>query len=98
MESNGPIFFFKNKAMATQFFVLRAVGRIMSGWSVGKITIIISFRVGTFKNKNIDYGVENTGAIMLAQVTYKIDHVSLLQDSTISSVLNCCWTSVSQVL
>ena len=84
--------------MATQFFVLRAVGRIMSGWSLGKIIIIISFRVGTFKNKNIDYGVKNTGAIMLAQVTYKIDHVSLLQDSTISSVLNFCWTSVSQVL
>ena len=73
--------------MATQFFVVRAVGKIMSGWSVGKI-IIISFRVGTFKNKNIDYGVKNTGAIMLAQVTYKIDHVSLLQDSTISSALN----------
>ena len=83
--------------MATQFFVVRAVGKIMSGWSVGKI-IIISFRVGTFKNKNIDYGVKNTGAIMLAQVTYKIDHVSLLQDSTISSVLNFCWASVSQVL
>ena len=83
--------------MATQFFVVRAVGKIMSGWSVGKI-IIISFRVGTFKNKNIDYGVKNTGAIMLAQVTYKIDQVSLLQDSTISSVLNFCWTSVSQVL
>ena len=84
--------------MATQFFVVRAVGKIMSGWSVGKIIIIISFRVGTFKNKNIDYGVKNTGAIMLAQVTYKIDQVSLLQDSTISSVLNFCWASVSQVL
>ena len=56
----------------------------MSGWSVGKVTIIfLSFTVGTSKNKNIHDGVKETCAIMSTQVTYEIDHVSLIQDSTI---------------
>ena len=40
------------KAKTTYFFVLQPVGRITLGWLVGKIIIIIlSFRVGTSKNK-----------------------------------------------
>ena len=50
--------------------------------------IILSFRIGTSKDKNIEHGVKETCPIMSTQVTYKIDHVSLLQDSTISSALN----------
>ena len=39
--------------------VVRAVGRIMSGRSIGKIMIIIlGFRVGTSKNKSIDHRVK----------------------------------------
>ena len=53
--------------------------------------IILSFRVRTSKNKNIDHGVKETCAIMSTQVTYEIDHVSLLHDSTISSALNFCF-------
>ena len=56
-----------------------AVGRVISDRSVGKIKIIIlSLRVGTSKNKNIDHGVKETCAIMSTQVTYEIDHISLL--------------------
>ena len=50
--------------------------------------IILSFRIGTSKNKNIEHGVKETCPIISTQVTYKIDHVSLLQDSTISRALN----------
>ena len=59
---------------------MRAVERIISGRSVGKIMtiIILSFRVGTSKNKNIDNGVKQACAIILTQVTYEIDHISLL--------------------
>ena len=49
--------------------------------------IIPRFRVATFKN-NIDHRGKETCVIMLIQVTYEIDHVSLLQDSTIQSALN----------
>ena len=50
--------------------VVRAVGRIMSGHSVGKIMIIIvSFKVGTSKSKNVDHRGEETCAIMSTQVT-----------------------------
>ena len=52
--------------------------------------VILSFRIDTSKNKNIDHGVKKTCAIMLTQVIYEIDQVSLLQDSTISSALNFC--------
>ena len=36
---------------------------------VSWIIIILSFRVGTSKNKNIDNGVKETSAIMSTQVT-----------------------------
>ena len=51
------------------------------------ITIILSFRVSRSKNKNIDHGVK-AWATMSPQITYEIDHVSLLQDSTILSALD----------
>ena len=64
----------------------------MSGWSVGKVTIIfLSFTVGTSKNKSTHDGVKETCAIMSTQVTYEIDHVSLIQDSTIRRALNSCF-------
>ena len=69
-------------------FVVRAVERIISSQSVGKIIIItLSFRVGTSKNKNIDHRVKETCAVMSTQITYETDHISLLCDSTISSAL-----------
>ena len=62
------------------------------GRSIGKIIIIIlSFRVDTSKNKNIDHLVKKTRAITLTHATYETDHVSLLQDSTISSSQNFCF-------
>ena len=68
---------------------MQAVRRIIWVQSVSKIIIIIlCFRVGTSKNKNIDHGAKETCAIMSTQVTYENDHISLLQDSTISSALN----------
>ena len=62
-----------SKAKATSFFVVRAVGKIISGRLVGKmmmmmmmmmmmIIIIISLSVGKSKNKNIDHrGKETCG-------------------------------------
>ena len=48
-------------------------------WSVDKmITLILSFRVGISKNKNIDHGVKETCAIMATTVTQEIGHISLL--------------------
>ena len=63
------------------------------GRSIGKIIIIIlSFRVDTSKNKNIDHLVKKkTRAIRLTHVIYETDQVSLLQDSTISSAQNFCF-------
>ena len=40
--------------------------------------IILSFGVGTSKNKNINHGVKETCAIMSTQLTCEIDHISLL--------------------
>ena len=41
------------KGKETYFFVVWAVGRIISGWSIGKIIIIIhSLRVGKSKSKS----------------------------------------------
>ena len=68
---------FSTKVTATYFFVVGAVSRIISGWSVGKI-IILNFRVGTSNNENIGHHVEETCATMSTQVTYEIYHVSLL--------------------
>ena len=43
------------KAKATEIRFVHAAGRIILGWSVSKmIIIILSFRVGTFEIKNID--------------------------------------------
>ena len=53
----------KDKVKATSFFVVQAVGRIISGRSVGKIIIIIlSLRVGKSKNKNINHRGKETCA------------------------------------
>ena len=71
-------------------FVAQTVEIIISGWSVSKI-IILSFRVDTSKNKNIDHVVNETCDIRSTQVTYEIDHISLLQGSTISSGLIFCF-------
>ena len=61
--------------------------RIISGRSVGKIIIIIiilSFRVGISKNKNIDHRSKETCTIMSTQVTYEKDQIPLLRDSAMS--------------
>ena len=68
---------FSTKVTATYFFVVRAVRKIISGWSVGKM-IILNFRVGTSNNENIGHHVKETCATMSTQVTYEIYHVSLL--------------------
>lgn len=58
------------------------------GWSVGKknnkIKIILSFRVGTPKNKKI----------LIIKVMYGSEPVSLLYDSTMSSARNFCFLSI----
>ena len=72
-------------------FVIRAVGRIISGWSVGK-TIIQSFRVKIYiQNKNIDHRVKEAFAIISTQVTYEANQMSLLRDSIMPSALNFCF-------
>ena len=76
------------------FIVCYTVERIILSPSIGQIIIILSFRVGTSKNKNIDHGVNETCAIMSTQVIYEIDRVSLLQDSTISSGLIFCFLCI----
>ena len=80
------------KVNATEFFVVQAVGEIISGRSVSKIKIIfLSFRVSISKNKNADHRVKQTCAIRSIKATYEIDHISLLRDSTMSSALNFCY-------
>ena len=65
---------------------------IILGWLVGKIIIIIlSFRVSTSKNKNIDHWGKETCAFMSIQVTYETDCISLLCDSTMSNAPNFCF-------
>ena len=61
---------------------------------VNKIIIILSFRVGTSENKHIDHGVKETCAIMSTQVTYEIDYISLLWDSTIPNALSFCFLCI----
>ena len=59
-------------------FIVWAVGRIISGQSVGKIILTIPrFRVCEYNNKNIDHRVKRTCAIMSTQVTYETNHISL---------------------
>ena len=63
----------------------------MLGQSVGEIIIIIlSCRVGTSKNKNIDHQVLET----CAQVTYKTDYISVLCHSTMSGALSFCFLCI----
>ena len=52
------------------------------------------FWVDTSKSKNTDHGFEETCAIMSTQVTYEIDHISLLQGSTISNALHFCFLCI----
>ena len=66
-----------------------------------KKIIILSFRVGKSKNKNIDHGGKETCAFMLTQltqVTYETDHISLLQDLVISSAQNFCFLCITVIL
>ena len=55
-----------HKAKATYFFIVQAVRRIILGWSVGKILIILSFSVSTSKSKNIDHQVKEACAIYVS--------------------------------
>ena len=55
-------FIFIYSAKATWFVVVRSVARIISGRSVGKI-IILNFKTGTPKIKNIDYQGKETCAM-----------------------------------
>ena len=57
---------------------------------VGKIIIILSFRVGISKNKNTDHQIEEICAIMSTQVTYETSNISLLCDSPMSRATNFC--------
>ena len=59
--------------------------------SVKIIIIILSFRVGTFENKNNDHRVREICTILSTQVTYETDHISFLCDSTKSSAPNLCF-------
>ena len=54
-----------------------AVKRIIWGRWVGKIILILSFRVNISKNKNFHQKVKETGAIMSTKVTYDINLISL---------------------
>ena len=61
-----------NKTKTTSFFVVRAVGKIISGCLVNKIIVLLSFRVGPSKNNKVS----------IMEVTYERDHNSLLCDLT----------------
>ena len=59
---------------------MQAVERIILGWLVGKIIIIILiFRVSTSKNKNIDDGVKQTCATLSTQVNMESTTGSKIQ-------------------
>ena len=64
-----------NFLLSSQSGDLYRVGRL-----VGEIIIIVSFRVGTSKNKNIGHRIKETCAIMSIQVTYEIDHIFFCRD------------------
>ena len=69
------------------FFSVCAVRRIILGWSVAKITIIIFIlRDGTSINKNIDNQGKETCA-------YESDHIYLISDLMMSSAINFCFLS-----
>ena len=74
---------------AKELFVVQIVGRIILGRLVSKIMkIILSFRVGTSKNENIDHRGRET-------CDYESDLIFLLCDSKMSSVLNLCFLHTS---
>ena len=56
--------------------------------------IILSFRVSTSKNKNVDHQAKETCAIRSVQGTYETNHISLLCDSTMSNALNICFLCI----
>ena len=61
--------------------------RIISGQSVAKMIIILTFWVSTTKNKNIDQ-VRDTCAIVSIKVTYKTYHTySVIQQCQVHNVL-----------
>ena len=64
------------------------------GQVVAKMITILSFMVGTSKNKNLHYRVKEAFAIMSAQVTYDTDHITLLCDSTMASAPNFCFLCI----
>ena len=49
--------------------------------------MILRFRVGTPKNKNVDHQVKET----CAQVAYETSHISVLRHWTMSCALNFCF-------
>ena len=55
---------------------------------------MLSYRVGTSKNKNTDDRVKETCATVSIQFTYETDHISLLGDSTMSNALNICFLCI----
>ena len=62
------------------FLLCGQAKKIISGWLIGKMIIILSFRVGKIKMKNIDHQVKETCAILSTQVTHEIDHIFVLID------------------
>lgn len=52
-------------------FAVRAVGRIISSRSVSKMIIILTFRVGLSKTKNIDHQSKDTSAIFSLTIQNK---------------------------
>ena len=53
--------------------------------------MILSIRVSTSKNENIDHQDKETSTMISKQVTYETDKISLPCDSTLSSALNFCF-------
>ena len=58
------------------------------------IIIILTLRVGTSKNENIDHQVKKPCAIMSTQVTNETNHISVLCHSTMSNALNFCFLCI----
>ena len=79
---------------------MQTIRRIISGWSVSKIIIVIilSFRVGTYKNKNIDHqGKEtcmfglpilNESSAIYALLPFLFDFFELKEKDHIGSKMN----------
>ena len=77
------------KVKVTILFVVQAVRKITLGQSVGKIIIIIlSFWVGTSKNKNIDHRVKETSVFELKRHLFTCDS-KMSSALKIFSVFHC---------